>query len=248
MKRHGLAWMATLATVPAAASGQSKPGPSVEAQAGSDALPPEGVRTIQDAIKALNARANDKSAPAQPLGDPAGFFGPDVYPAAAQRASEQGRSVVRIELDARGFPTGCTVITSSGSTALDEATCRIAQTKMQYAPARNGKGKPIASQYTLPVRWVLPTQTDTPPRSVDLSAGRAQISDVLIEFQVDESGKAASCKALRKPQDGSDPCDGFKPGAGEFPTGMADGRPVRSVLTMETIVWANRADKAEAKE
>ena len=233
-----------VALLPLTAFGQAKSAPTVEAQSGSDALPPEGVRTIQDAIKALNARADDKSAPAQPLGNPGSFFGQDSYPPAAQRAGEQGRTVVRIELDARGYPTRCTVVTSSGSTSLDEATCRIAQTRMQFAPARSGKGKPIASQYTLPVRWVLPAPTPVPP--VDLSAGRTQISDVVTEFQVDESGHATACKAIRKPLDGSDPCDGFKPGTGEFPVGTVDGRPAKSVLSVETIVWANRAAPAEA--
>jgi protein TonB len=51
--------------------------------------------------------------------------------------------------------TGCTVSGSSGNRDLDETTCRIARSRVRFTPAKDDAGNPIASSYTLPVRWQL---------------------------------------------------------------------------------------------
>ncbi len=89
-------------------------------------------------------------------GNPGQFFGPDAYPAEAIRAGEQGRTVAALTIDAAGLPTACAVETSSGSRSLDSATCAIAMGRVRFDPARDEEGRPIASHYRLPVRWVLP--------------------------------------------------------------------------------------------
>jgi len=90
------------------------------------------------------------------IGNAGDFFGPDAYPPAAIRAEEQGRSVVRVLVDEQGNPRACGVETSSGSTELDDATCRIAKLRLRFTPAHDAQGKVLASTYLLPVRWVLP--------------------------------------------------------------------------------------------
>jgi TonB family protein len=102
------------------------------------------------------ARADDKSAPAQPIGNVAQFFGTDAYPPDAIRAKEQGRSVAKVTVDASGTVTGCTTVVSSGSVSLDAKTCTIAMTSIKYVAARDARGSNIAGGYILPVRWVLP--------------------------------------------------------------------------------------------
>jgi protein TonB len=89
-------------------------------------------------------------------GNPARFFGPDAYPADAIRAGAQGRTVARLVVAANGVPTSCTVTRSSGWRSLDATTCAIAIGRMRFDPARDMRGRPIASHYLLPVRWVLP--------------------------------------------------------------------------------------------
>lgn len=89
-------------------------------------------------------------------GDPGRFFGADAYPPAAQRAGAQGRVVARLSIGTDGRVTDCSVTSSSGNEDLDSTTCRIARSRVRFTPARDDSGQPMTSNYTLPVRWVLP--------------------------------------------------------------------------------------------
>lgn len=89
-------------------------------------------------------------------GNPGQFFGPDAYPASAQRAGEEGRVVAKLTVGTDGRVTDCVVTTSSGSSALDSATCRIARSRVRYTPAKDQDGRPIQSNATIPVVWRLP--------------------------------------------------------------------------------------------
>nr|WP_299853917.1 energy transducer TonB [Sphingomonas bacterium] len=91
-------------------------------------------------------------------GNPGRFFGPDAYPPAAIRAEASGRVVAALTVGTDGRVTGCSVTASSGNSDLDDATCRIARSKVRFTPAKDDNGTPIGSSYTLPVRWVLPTE------------------------------------------------------------------------------------------
>lgn len=97
------------------------------------------------------AKANK---PAQ--ADLTGAFSGDSYPAEALRRGEQGRTVADLAIDATGAPTGCKIVTSSGSRSLDEATCRIALQRIHYQPARDARGDAVAGRLRLPVKWVIP--------------------------------------------------------------------------------------------
>ena len=90
-------------------------------------------------------------------GNPGQYFGADNYPPSAIRAEEQGRVVAKLTVGTDGRVTDCQVTTSSNSSALDQATCRIARARVRFTPAQDATGNPITSSYTLPVRWVLPT-------------------------------------------------------------------------------------------
>ncbi|MGN6277881.1 MAG: energy transducer TonB [Sphingomonas sp.] len=91
-----------------------------------------------------------------PRGSPAKWFGPDAYPAAALRRGEEGRSVARVRIGTDGRPQSCRIVTSSGSDALDQATCRVAMEHAAFKPAKDQADRPIVSTWMLPVRWVLP--------------------------------------------------------------------------------------------
>lgn len=86
---------------------------------------------------------------------PADLFGPDAYPPEAIRNDEQGRVVAQLAIGADGAVGQCTIVTSSGSAALDATTCRQARTA-RFQPARDRRGRAVAIAYRLPVRWVLP--------------------------------------------------------------------------------------------
>ncbi|MBN8807778.1 MAG: energy transducer TonB [Sphingomonas sp.] len=91
-------------------------------------------------------------------GNPANFFGPDNYPPEAIRAGAQGRVVARLSIGTDGRVTDCSITSSSGNSALDSAVCRISKSRVRFTPAQDEAGNPIASSYTLPVRWVLPSE------------------------------------------------------------------------------------------
>lgn len=90
-------------------------------------------------------------------GNPGQFFGPDAYPPAAIRAEAQGRVVARLTVGTDGRVTDCSITTGSGNADLDSTTCRIAKSRVKFTPAKDSSGTAIASTYSLPVRWVLPS-------------------------------------------------------------------------------------------
>ncbi|WEK43712.1 MAG: energy transducer TonB [Candidatus Sphingomonas colombiensis] len=89
-------------------------------------------------------------------GNPGQYFNSDNYPPSALRAGEQGRVVAALTIGTDGRVTDCEVSSSSGSAALDQATCRIAKSRVRYSPAKDENGQPIASRTSLPVKWVIP--------------------------------------------------------------------------------------------
>ncbi|MBR0553381.1 energy transducer TonB [Stakelama marina] len=65
------------------------------------------------------------------------------YPKSASKAGVRGSVTVTLSVDARGRVTNCTVALSSGNAALDATTCRLAQKRFRYDPARNGNGEAV---------------------------------------------------------------------------------------------------------
>ena len=156
-------------------------------------------------------------------GNPGQFFGTDDYPPEAIRASEQGRVVAKLWIDPSGRVVSCTVLQTSGSVSLDQATCRIALDKVSFVPATDRRGRPVAATYTLPVRWVLPTGGMT-----------ITAIDTLVEMTVsiDDQGEVLACNHRAVPPLAVqfDPCR-------EFPVGKVgdirwkrDDRPVGGTM------------------
>jgi TonB family protein len=105
---------------------------------------------------ALRARANLNA-----------YFSTDDYPAAALRAYEQGTTGFRLVIGPNGRVTACEVTASSGSAALDQATCRILRSRARYTPARDSRGNPTTGSDFGRVTWRLPAD-ETP---AELRAG-----------------------------------------------------------------------------
>ena len=75
------------------------------------------------------------------------------YPAAALRAGQQGTVGFRLDLDATGAVTQCTVMSSSGSAPLDETTCRILRERVRAEPARDEYGEPEPGTIISRLSW-----------------------------------------------------------------------------------------------
>src|SRR5687767_11924526 len=66
----------------------------------------------------------------------------DDYPLSARTAGEAGTARVRLEVGPNGRVTNCAILQSSGSAALDSATCRIMRSRARFTPARDAAGTP----------------------------------------------------------------------------------------------------------
>lgn len=166
-------------------------------------------------------------------GDPGQFFGADDYPTEAISASEQGRVIAKLWIDATGKVVSCTVTVSSGSVSLDRTTCKIALEKVSFTPATDRRGRPVAAAYTLPVRWVLPTDAPSAP------------ADAVVEMTVsiDSAGEVLACNHTATPSlpRQTDPCAEYPVGKtstirwtrGDRPVGGTLVRTYRQRITLD---------------
>lgn len=91
------------------------------------------------------------------------LFSADDYPPSAIRLGQEGRVVAQVSIGSDGRITSCTITKSSGSTALDDATCRIAQRRARYTPAKDSTGSPVPSLDSISVNWTLPAPEPVAP-------------------------------------------------------------------------------------
>lgn len=99
--------------------------------------------TPADLTRAATARGN--------VGD---WFPRSDYPASALRAGTEGRVSVLLTVSPAGRATGCEVVSTSGDSALDAATCRLALRNGRFEPGRGTDGSKVATRLRLPpVVW-----------------------------------------------------------------------------------------------
>lgn len=83
-------------------------------------------------------------------------FTPAAYPRWEIEAGSEGVTVFAVEVRPDGRPGNCTITSSSGSDALDIATCRIIQTRARYTPARDEDGEAATDVVRGRVTWKIP--------------------------------------------------------------------------------------------
>jgi TonB family protein len=95
-------------------------------------------------------------APATPRANPQSLIGPEDYPASSLRMGERGRVRFALDVGIDGRVHGCTVVRSSGSSALDATTCRLMRSRARFTPARDNNGQPAPGRIEQEVAWTLP--------------------------------------------------------------------------------------------
>ena len=78
------------------------------------------------------------------------------YPASALRNREQGDVHFRLGVGADGRVTGCEVLATSGSSALDNAACSLMRRRARFSPAYGPAGAPVVSAHAGRIAWRLP--------------------------------------------------------------------------------------------
>jgi protein TonB len=100
--------------------------------------------------------ASDLSAPARPMRSLASYFSSDDYPATLH--GESGTTVFRLTVGPNGRVSRCVITASSGSAALDSATCRLLVSRARFEPARDRNGLPTSDIAVGRVEWRLPEE------------------------------------------------------------------------------------------
>lgn len=126
----------------------AKPAPVPEEEAPKlvETAPAPPPATAEPAQAALGA-APPATANAQPM-PVSGQSPPPEYPAAALRRGESGSVVVRVDVDATGYPNNVTVIQRSGSRDLDRAAMDAVR-RWRFSPAVSN-GQPVPGSIEVP--------------------------------------------------------------------------------------------------
>ena len=95
---------------------------------------------------------------ARAKGNLVSLFSTDDYPQSAIRNEEQGTTAVRMTIGTDGRVADCTITSSSGSSALDNATCSILRRRARFTPAKDQAGHPISDSFSQRIRWELPSE------------------------------------------------------------------------------------------
>jgi protein TonB len=93
--------------------------------------------------------------PRSATGDLQGLFRVADYPIAALKRLEQGSVTVQLTVGVMGRVRACHVTSSSGSRALDNASCQILQSRASFTPARDSSGNLTTDTVRQEIRWVL---------------------------------------------------------------------------------------------
>ena len=93
---------------------------------------------------------------AKPRNDPGSWVGTDDYRSNWIRQEMMGRARFRLDIASDGRVTNCTITSSSGYPALDQATCALVSKRAKFQPARGNEGQPVAGSYANTIDWKLP--------------------------------------------------------------------------------------------
>ena len=97
--------------------------------------------------------APKKVEPARAKANLGSLISNDDYPASALRAEEEGVTGFRLSVGANGRVTNCTVTSSSGSSALDSATCRLLTSRARFTPAKDSSGAAVSDTVSARIVW-----------------------------------------------------------------------------------------------
>jgi TonB family protein len=112
---------------------------------------------LQNAMaRKLKAQRSEWRIPPKPEGDKSAWVTMRDYPLLALRNRVQGYVRFRVVVDVNGRVENCTVLSSSGSTSLDDATCDTIMRRARFRPAHDGNNVAQKGSYSGLMRWKLP--------------------------------------------------------------------------------------------
>ncbi|MEA3038236.1 MAG: periplasmic protein TonB [Sphingomonadales bacterium] len=139
--------------LPPRPSFESDSGPTTPVQQSFTSGPGDIVAPPSSAIQPAEPK---KVEPARARANLGSYVSDADYPAEAIRREEQGVTRFRLTVSPDGRVADCSVTGSSGSSALDAATCRLMKSRARFSPARDSDGKPTTDTVANAIKWVLP--------------------------------------------------------------------------------------------
>jgi periplasmic protein TonB len=91
-----------------------------------------------------------------PRGSPASWATNDDYPPASIRNEEQGTTGFSVVIGPDGRVTSCSITSSSGSSTLDDTTCKLVTRRARFTPGKDSGGNPVGGVFASRVRWQIP--------------------------------------------------------------------------------------------
>lgn len=91
-----------------------------------------------------------------PKGNPGVWANTNDYPAIALQKQMEGTTGFRRVVGPDGRVTDCQIVSTSGSSELDQATCSNVQRRARFDPALDATGQPVSGSYANRVRWQIP--------------------------------------------------------------------------------------------
>ena len=173
------------------------------------------------------------------------------YPLSAFEAREQGVVAVRVEVSPQGRATACAVTQSSGSAALDAATCTLLERRISISTPSIRNPVPVATTITGQVAWTLPP---TSPRDIPAPHSSYFLADdyppvslradeqgvVMFTNHVSAAGRVTLCEITRSSGAAAldqQTCRIMRARARYYPARDAQGRQVPGVDPSGVIIW-----------
>jgi protein TonB len=116
----------------------------------------------RQAAPSVNPPAASLARPPAPTGNPGTWVTNADYPPEAFHAGQQGVVGIQLVINLQGRVELCAITSSSGTSSLDEATCRLLQERAHFRPARDEQGNVVAGNWGGRVRWALPASLPAP--------------------------------------------------------------------------------------
>lgn len=89
-----------------------------------------------------------------PTGDPGSWISSADYPSALRTKGVSGIVRFRLDVDAAGKPSNCTVLAAFSDVAFKKVTCDKLMRKAQFQPAKDAAGTAVPSYWVSSVVWI----------------------------------------------------------------------------------------------
>lgn len=103
------------------------------------------------------------------------FITLDDFPAGVERSAARAVGFT-LTIGPDGRVTGCRIIASSGSAALDNTTCRLLRSRSRFTPASNPRGTPVSGEVKAVIDWKALLDSGTVPPPVRTSSMPTQLT------------------------------------------------------------------------